>query len=307
VDRPPRASPIRGLDHPENTGAPNDLPFRSGFIAVLGRPNVGKSTFVNRIVGEKVSITAKSPNTTRTQLRGVLHGPGFQAIFVDTPGIHKPRTPLGERLNEAALSALGDVDICILIIDASKPIGVLERSIARRLPRESVIVLNKIDRLNRTGLLQQLARSADELTVKDAEYFPVSARTGEGMTELVSYLTSRLTEGPRFYEEDMVRDTPEPFYVAELVREQLLIRAREELPHAIACRITEWDWPYIACEILVERESQKAIVVGRGGSVLKDAGIAVRQHLPPGTYLSLQVRVEPNWQKRTDVIERLGY
>jgi GTP-binding protein Era len=305
-------APSRGVpgdgepENSEETHSKNET-YRSGFIAVLGRPNVGKSTLVNRIVGEKVSITAKSPNTTRTQCRGVLHGKDFQAIFVDTPGIHKPRTALGERLNEAALGALCDVDVCMLILDASKPIGVGERSLSLRLPNKSIIVLNKIDRMNPAGLLQQLAASADALAVKDAEYFPVSARTGEGVTELVAYLTSLLTEGPRFYPDDMVRDAPEPFYVAELVREQLLVHAREELPHAIACRITEWDWPYIACEILVERESQKAIVVGKAGSVLKMAGIAVRQHLPPGTYLALKVKVEPNWQKRTEVIERMGY
>jgi GTP-binding protein Era len=281
--------------------------FRSGFVSVVGRPNVGKSTLVNRIVGEKVSITARTPNTTRTRIRGILHGPSYQAIFVDTPGIHRPRTPLGTRLNQAATDALVDVDITVFVIDATAPIGPGDRFVAERLDRDAIVVVNKIDSASPTATLGQLAAAAGTLGLDAAELFPVSARTGKGVPELVAEIVGRLPPGPRFYPDDLVRDLPDPVFVAELVREQLLRVAREELPHSIACRVTEWEWPYIAVEILVERESQKAIVIGKGGTVLRDAGTAARRQLPDGAYLDLRVRVEKSWQRRTDVMDRLGY
>ncbi len=280
--------------------------FRSGFVALVGRPNVGKSTLVNAILGEKVSITAPSPNTTRTRVHGVLERPGLQLVLVDTPGIHKPRSPLGRRLNEAAGGALEDVDVSVLVLDATAEIGTGDRFVADRLRGSSIVALNKIDRARPTRVLEQLA-AADALGLEGAELFPVSARTGEGVEELVEEILGHLPEGPRYYPEGMVRDSDDAVFIAELVREQLLRVAREELPHSIACRVTDWDGPYIRCEILVERESQKAIVVGRGGSVLKAAGTAVRAELPPGSYLDLVVKVERNWQRRPDMIERLGY
>jgi GTP-binding protein Era len=281
--------------------------FRSGFVTVVGRPNVGKSTLVNKILGTKVSITSATPNTTRTRVRGVLDGPGFQAVFVDTPGIHKPRSALGTRLNATATDSVSDVDCCVLVVDGTAKIGPGDRFIAAQLPSDSIVVVNKIDVTRASTLVEQLTRAATELGLEDAEYFPVSARTGKGIGALVDHLAARLPEGPRYYPVGMVRDVPEAFFVAELVREQLLRVAREELPHSIACRVVEWEWPYIRCEILVERDSQKAIVVGKGGSVLKAAGTAARAQLPPGAYLDLIVRVERDWQKRMDVIERLGY
>ncbi len=280
---------------------------RSGFVTILGRPNVGKSTLVNAILGTKVSITSRSPNTTRTRVRAILDGADHQIVFVDTPGIHKPRSPLGSRLNETATDALDGVDVAVLVVDALAPIGPGDRYVASRLPRDSVVVVNKVDRAERGTVLEQLDRAARELELAGAEYFPVSARTGEGVGELVGHLVTRLPEGPRYYPPGTVSDVPEAFFIAELVREQLLRVARDELPHSIACRVVEWEWPYIRCEILVERDSQKAIVVGRSGSVLKAAGIAARAQLPPGTYLDLHVRVERDWQKRTEIIERLGY
>ncbi len=282
-------------------------PFRSGFVGLVGRPNVGKSTLLNRILGEKVSITARSPNTTRTRVRGVLEGEGFQAVFVDTPGIHKPRSPLGARLNETAADTLSDIDLAVVVLDATAPVGPGDRFVAARLPADAVVVVNKVDRASPTDVLDHLAAARDELGLVAAECFPVSARTGAGVGELVDHLVDRLPEGPRYYPEGTRRETPEPVFVAELVREQLLRHAREELPHSIACRVTEWDWPYVRCEILVERDSQKAIIIGQGGGVLKAAGTAARRALPPGTYLDLHVKVERDWQRRLDVIERLGY
>lgn len=281
--------------------------FRSGFVSIVGRPNVGKSTLVNRMLGTKVSIVSASPNTTRTRVRGILEDDGYQVVLVDTPGVHKPRSALGERLNQTAAGALEDVDVCVLVVDAHAPIGPGDRFVAAQLPSRSVVVVNKLDRVAKGQLLEQLARASELLGIDDAEYFPVSARTGDGVAELVAHIVSRLPEGPRYYPEGTVRDVPEAFFLGELVREQLLRIAREELPHSIACRVVEWEPPYIRCEILVERESQKGIVVGHGGSVLKAVGTAARRTLPPGTYLDLVVKVERDWQRRPDMIERLGY
>jgi GTP-binding protein Era len=276
-------------------------------VTVIGRPNVGKSTLVNRILGTKVSIVSATPNTTRTRVRGVLDRPDVQAVFVDTPGIHKPRTPLGERLNDNATAALADVDVCILVVDATGEIGTGDRFIAARAPQGAVVAVNKIDRAAPAEVLEHLRDAAERLDIAGAEYFPISARTGDGVGELVEHVLGRLPPGPRYYPPGMVTDVPEAFFVSELVREQLLRTAREELPHSIACRVTEWDWPRIRCEILVERESQKGIVIGHKGSTLKAVGTAVREQLPPGAYLELFVKVERDWQRRTDIIARLGY
>jgi len=279
---------------------------RSGFVALMGRPNVGKSTLLNRIVGAKVAITSPIPHTTRTRVRGVLDRPDAQVVFVDTPGIHKPKTALGTRLNETASGTVGDVDVCVLMVEASSPIGRGDRYIAARLPAGTIVAVNKIDRAGPGQVLEHLA-AASGLGLVGAEYFPISARTGEGVSELVEHVVARLPEGPKYFPPGTVTDVPDAFYVAELVREQLLRHAEEELPHSIACRVTEWEWPRIRCEILVERDSQKGIVIGRGGSVLKAVGTAVRQQLPPGAYLELFVKVEKAWQRQLELIERLGY
>jgi GTP-binding protein Era len=281
--------------------------IRSGLVAIVGRPNVGKSTLLNRIVGEKVAITSSVPHTTRTRVRGVLDRPDAQLVFVDTPGIHKPKTALGERLNETASASFDDVDVCVLVVEASSEIGRGDRFVAERLPPRSIVAVNKVDRASRSGVLEHLAAAASTLDLAEAEYFPISAKTGEGVDELVEHLVERMPPGPRYFPPGMVTDVPEAFWVAELVREQLIRAAEEEVPHSIACRVTEWEWPRIRCEILVERDSQKGIVIGRGGSVLKAAGTAVREQLPPGAYLELFVKVEKGWQRRPDLIERLGY
>jgi GTP-binding protein Era len=278
--------------------------FRSGFVSLVGRPNVGKSTLLNRILGQKVAIVSDKPQTTRHRIQGVLTRPDAQAVFVDTPGIHKPRTPLGERLNTAATSTIGDVDVVAFVIDATQPLGRGDRWVAERVPHDAVVVVNKVDAARPAQVLGQL-RAAAELDL--SEYFPVSARTGEGVDALVEHLVSRLPEGPRYYPEGMVTDVPEVFHVAELVREQLLAITREELPHSIATRVTEWEWPVIRCEILVERESQKGIVIGRKGAVLKQVGTAVREQLPEGAYLELHVKVDKDWQRRPGSLDRLGF
>ncbi len=350
--------------------------MRSGFATVVGRPNVGKSTLINRMVGSKVSITSTRPNTTRHTVRGVLHRPDAQVVFVDTPGIHRPRTALGERLNDTASTSLVDVDVVVALVDATAAVGPGDRTVLARAldalrrradvddaagvggaddegieglvltggaaagpggegdgadtggaPRAAgpppvpprKVAVNKVDAARPDQVVERLATVADaverllaerhwgEGRRPEVEYFPVSATTGRGVGALVDAIVGHLGEGPAYYPADMVTDTPEEERVAELVREQLLVRARDELPHAIACRVTEWEWPRIRCEILVERDSQKAIVIGKGGEVLKAVGTAVRASLPPGAYLELFVRVEKHWQQRDDALDRLGY
>jgi GTPase len=277
---------------------------KSGFATFVGRPNVGKSTLLNAILGEKVSIVAASPQTTRTEIRGVLSRPDAQVVFVDTPGIHKPRTMMGERLNATAEAASSGVDVVCLVIDATAPLGKGDRYIAGRVPKDAICVVNKVDAADRNQVLAQLTRAA---ALELSEYFPISARTGEGVDELVEAIVSRLPEGPAYYPEEMVTDLPDDVWVAELVREQLLAVVREELPHSIACRVTEYEWPRIRVEIMVERDSQKGIVIGKGGAVLKQVGQAVRAQLREGAFIELVVKVDPDWQRQPKSLDRLGY
>jgi GTP-binding protein Era len=279
---------------------------KSGFVTLVGRPNVGKSTLLNQILGQKVTIVSDKPQTTRTQVRGVLTRPDAQIVFVDTPGIHKPRTLLGERLNDAADAAIGDVDVVCLLVDATMPIGPGDKWIAQRVPRDAIVVVNKTDKAEPTEVLAQLGAAAEQLA-NGAEYFPISARTGAGVPELLDAILARLPEGPAYYPDDMVTDVPEAFWVAELVREQLLAVTRDEVPHSVAARVTEWEWPRIRVEILVERDSQKGIVIGKKGSVLKQVGTNVRKQLPEGAYIELFVKVDKDWQRKSRALERLGY
>lgn len=279
--------------------------FRSGFVAIVGRPNVGKSTLLNTIVDQKVTIVSNKAQTTRHQIRGVLNRDEAQIVFVDTPGISKARTPLGTRLNSTAAEAQSDVDVVCLVIDARSGFGKGDRFLIERLrPQETVLVANKIDGMDPAKVMAQLAQTAE---FDFAAYFPISAWTGKGVKPLVDHLVEQLPVGPLWYPADVVSDAPEAFVVAELVREQLFHITRDELPHSIATRVVEWEWPRVRVEILVERESQKGIVIGRGGSVLKEVGTRVRKQLPEGAFVELVVNVEKNWQQDPNLIERLGY
>ena len=286
--------------------------MRSGFVTIVGRPNVGKSTLLNNILGTKVSIMSDKAQTTRTQVRGVLHVPAAtspvgeeaQIVFVDTPGIHKPVTALGDRLNATATDALGDVDVVCLVLDATAPMGRGDRFVAARVPDDAIVVINKVDAATQDQVLKQLVAASG---LERSAYFPVSARTGQGVDALVAELIGRLPEGPPFYPEGQITDVPEAFWVAELVREQLLAVLREEVPHSVATRVTEWDWPRVRCEILVERDSQKGIVIGHKGSVLKEVGTRVRAQMPEGAFVELFVKVDKDWQRRPDRFERYGY
>jgi GTP-binding protein Era len=294
--------------------------MRSGFVAVVGRPNVGKSTLVNQLVGTKVSIVSSRPNTTRHRILGVLHEPEAQVVFVDTPGLHRPRSTLGARLNETATSALSDVDMILVLVDATAAVGPGDRTVLERALREVQrshdppalnVVVNKIDKARGDQIIERLVtvKAAVEAIVPldTVEYFPVSARQGDGVDGLRAHIVDSLEEGPPFFPDDVVTDTPEALWVSELVREQLLSRTHDELPHSISCRVTEWEWPHIRCDIIVERDSQKGIVIGKGGEILKAVGIAVRETLPEGAYLELHVKVEKHWQDRDEMLNRLGY
>ena len=298
--------------------------FRSGFVTLVGRPNVGKSTLLNQLVGRKVAIVSDRPQTTRTAIRGVRTTPEDQIVFVDTPGLHKPRTPLGERTNQRAEATLAEVDVVCLLVEANAPIGRGDRFVAalvQQVDTPKLLVVNKIDRAGKPAIADHLAVAARDLGDFDA-YVPLSARTGEGVDALLDEIGRRLPEGPRYYPEGTVTDQPETFVAAELVREKLLAVAHDELPHSITVSVEELealddsDDPEdeilrLRAEISVERDSQRGIVIGRGGRVLRDAGTAARQELEAllgvRVYLETHVRVERDWQRRAHALDRLGY
>jgi GTP-binding protein Era len=290
--------------------------FRSGFVTLVGRPNVGKSTLLNRLVGQKVAIVSDRPQTTRNQIRGVLGLPGAQAVCIDTPGIHKPRTELGRRLNRRSLETLDAVDVACFLVEANATIGSGDRFIAGELSGLAtpvILVVNKVDAATPAQIAAHLA-AATTLGDFDA-YVPLSAQTGEGVEALVGEIIPRLPPGPRYYPDDVVSDQPDAFLAAEIVREKLLARAREELPHSLAVTVEEMeerpDLLAIRAVIRVERESQKAIVIGKGGSVLKEVGTEARRDLEAllgaRVHLETHVKVDKDWQRRPEKLDRLGY
>ena len=308
--------------------------FRSGFVSLVGRPNVGKSTLVNRIVGAKVAIVSDRPQTTRTQVRGVRTTPETQIVLLDTPGIHKPRTLLGERTNSRAIATLAEVDVVCMLVDATAAIGAGDGYIARlvqQVTTPKILVVSKTDLADRGAIAEHLALAVAKLGDFDA-YVPLSGVTGDGVDALVGELESRMPPGPEYYPGGMVSDQPETFLAAELLREQLLKIAREELPHSITVVVEEMEREdddrakggtdddadagddgilRLRARVLVERDSQKGIVIGRGGAVLKEAGTQARLELETllGTrvYLETTVAVERDWQRRAHALDRLGY
>ncbi len=277
--------------------------MRSGFVSLVGRPNVGKSTLLNAMVGHKVSIVSPHPNTTRSRIRGIVDHKGSEIVVVDTPGLHKPKTLLGEKMNETATEVIREVDLVLILIDAKAGIGRGDEMILSQAPPSAFVVLNKCDLVKPKSILVQLSRLG-EFGFED--YFAISSRTRKGVDELLDAVAAQMPDGPKLFPRSMLSDTPKQIWVADLVREELLKMAKEELPHSIATVVSEWDPPLIRVEILVERESQKPIVIGKGGEILKAAGIAVRQQLPKGTRLELFVKVDKNWQGSSKSLSRLG-
>ncbi len=287
-------------DAPQSAGG-----YTSGFVTFVGRPNVGKSSLVNAICGRKISIVSDKPQTTRHRIMGVLTRPGSQLVFVDTPGLHKPVTALGKRVNATAIESTKDVDVTCLVLDATMQFGKGDKWVADHLDMSaSTVIVNKTDIAKPQQVLAML-QAASQLGAK--EYFPVSAKTGDGIGPLVEHLASTLPEGPQYFPADEISDLPEERWVAELVREQLLAVTHDELPYSIATEVVEWEWPRIRVNILVERDSQKGMVIGKGGAILKRAGELARKQMPEGVYLELRVKVDKDWQRKPERVERLGY
>lgn len=295
--------------------------MRSGFVPVVGRPNVGKSTLVNALVGQKVAITSSRPQTTRNAIRGVLTlhddaAPTAQVVFVDTPGLHRPRTELGNRLNGLVYGTLAEADVVVFVIDATQPVGPGDRRIAERLGRsgtEVVVAVNKVDSADRGEVVLQLTEAADW---DFAAYVPLSALQSSNLEPLTDEIVARLPEGPMYFPDGEVTDQPEHVLVAEIVREKFLERLREELPHSLVVLTEEMETRdggllWISARVVVERRSQRGIVIGKGGTLLRDAGTEARIELESifGTkvHLDLRVRVEPEWQSTPDLLDRLGF
>lgn len=292
----------------------------SGFISVVGRPNVGKSTLVNRLVGRKVAITSSRPQTTRNTIRGVLtvtpEDPRYQVVLVDTPGLHKPRTALGERLNALVHGSMAESDAVVAVLDATRPIGPGDRLVAERSGQSGapvVLVVNKVDAATHDQIGEMLAEASDW---GFAAYVPVSAATGTGIDILTDELLSHLPEGPLYFPPDMVTDQPDAFLIREIIREKYLDRLREELPHSLAVEVRDLEQRpngtlYVDAAVVVERDSQKGIVIGSKGSLLKTCGEEARRELEVrfGTpvYLDLRVRVEKDWQDQPTILDRLGF
>ena len=293
--------------------------MRCGFVAVVGRPNVGKSTLINSLVGQKVTITSRRPQTTRLSVRGVLtvEDPAAQIVFVDTPGLHRPRTALGERLNSTAYRTLTDADCAVFVIDATARVGPGDRRIAEHLldsvePEQVLLIVNKVDAVRKSRVAERLSEAA---LWDFGAYIPVSALEGDGLERVVAELVPRLPEGPALYPPGVVSDRPDEVLIAETVREKLLPGLWQELPHSVAVKtegieIREDGLTRIEAVIYVERESQKGIVVGAGGANLRDAGTRARHELEEAlgrrVFLDLRVKVEKDWQRYPDRMERLG-
>ena len=296
-----------------SSGAP---PTRSGFVALAGRPNVGKSTLANAVVGVKVAIVSDKPQTTRRAIRGVATGEDWQLVLVDLPGVQRPRDALTERMQRRVESELGEADACLLVINAEQGVGPGDRFIAGLLSAAPVPVVIAVNKVDRTDLARTAAalHGAEELGL-GAEIFPVSARTGSGVQALTDHLLSLLPEGPFYFEPRQRSDQAEHVLLAELIREQVLARTREEVPHAVEVEIGSIEQPRaelvrVEAMVLVETDSQKGILIGAGGRMIKAIGIASRKalerELGSRVHLELSVRVRRHWRADEKVLDRLG-
>jgi GTP-binding protein Era len=293
--------------------------FRSGFVAVVGRPNVGKSTLVNQLVGQKVSITSPRPQTTRGPIRGVRNGPGYQAVFVDTPGSQKPRDPLRARMQQQVLDSLSASDAILFLLDASQAaekLGIGDRYVARLVVESgtpAIACINKVDLLRTRAEILPIVKTVSELG-DWREVFPISATSGLNVGPLIEAVIELFPPGPRYFPEGTVTDYPESFVLAEYVREKALNVLRDEVPHAVAVEIEEVERKenvtVIYATIHVERATQRMIVLGKGGKTIKQIGTEARRDVERllGTriYLDLKVKVSPGWRRDRKFLERLG-
>jgi GTP-binding protein Era len=297
-----------------------DLPpdHRSGFVAVVGRPNVGKSTLMNAYLGQKIAIVSEKPQTTRNRLLGILTREDAQIIFVDTPGIHAPLHKLGEYMVETAVRSIPDADVVLFIVDASVPPRGEDALVADAI-REQVAELPVVTVLNKVDLLPSPERLNTEAYLdmfQPTAWLPISAVRGDNRDELLELIIAQLPNGPRYYPEDQITDQQTRFIAAELIREAALGRLRHEVPYALAVVVDEFkprseDMTYVGATIYVERDSQKGIVIGQGGKTLKDIGKAARTEIEKladtRVFLELWVKVRPKWRKKEDDLQRLGY
>ena len=301
-----------------NMGAVENRDFKSGFVTFIGRPNAGKSTLINKIMGKKIAITSNTAQTTRHRFRAVLTQEDSQLILVDTPGLHKPHDALGEELNTSALKALEDVDVVAMLIDSSKDVGRGDEWVAAQLENvraKKVLVLSKCDLADDARIEEQKA-AASKLCDWD-DVLICSGETGEGVPHLVEAVTALLPIGPKWFPDDMETDQPIEVVVAEFVREKILRSFRDEVPHAIGGKVEEMRYSKksktnaIMATVYVERDSQKGIIIGKGGQAIKKIGTEAREDLEQllGTkvYLDLSVKVKKNWRRDASQIRRFGY
>jgi len=299
-----------------------DREFHSGFVCFVGRPNTGKSTLTNALVGAKVAITSSRPQTTRHTIRGIVHRDDFQIVLVDTPGLHRPRTLLGQRLNDLVKDTYSEVDVIGWCMPADEKIGPGDRWIYDQIkavaPKTTLVaIVTKIDKVSKERVAAQLV-AVSELVGPDTEIVPVSATTGEQVDVLINVLAEQLPPGPAFYPEGELTDEPEEVLMAELIREAALEGVRDELPHSLAVVIEEVtpregrdDLIDVHANLFVERDSQKGIVIGKGGARLREVGTAARTQIEKllGTkvYLDLRVKIAKNWQRDPKQLGRLGF
>lgn len=290
---------------------------KSGFVAIVGRPNVGKSTLLNRIVGQKIAIMSDKAQTTRNKIQGVYTTDDAQLVFIDTPGIHKPKTRLGDFMVEAAYSALREVDAVLFMISADQKRGkgddfIIER--LRQVDSPVYLVINKIDKVHPNALLEIIDDYAKQMEF--AQVIPISATEGNNFETLMATLVDEMDEGPQYFSEDQITDHPEYFVVAELIREKVLLLTRDEVPHSVAVVVdsmkrNENDKVHIQATIIIERDSQKGIIIGKGGKMLKVIGQKARvdiQHLlGDKVYLELWVKVQKDWRDKKNYLQDYGY
>jgi GTP-binding protein Era len=296
----------------------SEKPFRSGFVSIIGRPNVGKSTLLNNILGDKIAITSDKPQTTRNRVQGICNSPDAQIIFIDTPGIHQPRSRLNKYMMEAALSSVQGVDVILFLVEADSPSGEREQLILDILAETEepvLLAVNKIDLVKKEALLQVIDSFARLYPFK--EIVPISALTGDGTGQLIELVCRYLPEGPRYFPEDILSDQPERFIVAEIVREKVFRLTRDEVPYSVAVLVESFKEREsdglisISATINVERDSQKGIIIGKKGEMLKRIGTQARkdieQLLGTRVFLELFVRVRKDWSENVQMLKEFGY